>query len=458
MRFGWRGTAMQVSNFGLGNIEFTASILYALNPIGIETPYVESLTSYIIRLSNEHSLGVSNIITGVIAPLIEGNYLESTNKQGGNRFYERSSSLNGLTSLPNQFVTSLERLTMIKGLPNLTMLKFKHFLPPRELMHFKKRWCPLCYSERFNKDILYDPLLWSLKAVNVCIVLNIQLEFFCPHCQRELFPMARNAQIGYCNRCGGWLGKSGDSINKLHAEQEYHLSIAKKIGEIIAQAPLLNDPNKDSLKKFFSKLLSYHFITSNELARSVNIPLNTFRHRCNGDRTPPLGMLAHIAYMLKISILDIINENFDRIVTMSLPKQSTNSKVNRRVFTRKGTIDKPQLEENLRRILYYREPIPINQAAKELGMHKRNLYNHFPELCYQISTRYKQHQGYINERKRILLYESMKKIVVELIFQKKYPGMLAVTKALKEQGIPTASNYYQRETLKQVLRELRVLA
>ncbi len=47
------------------------SRLFQLEPIGIGTPYVESLTSYIVRLAKAHCLLPRTLITKMIAPQLE---------------------------------------------------------------------------------------------------------------------------------------------------------------------------------------------------------------------------------------------------------------------------------------------------------------------------------------------------------------------------------------------------
>lgn len=45
------------------------SRLYSLEPIGISTPYAESLTGYIARLAQEHALSTRNLIVHFIIPV-----------------------------------------------------------------------------------------------------------------------------------------------------------------------------------------------------------------------------------------------------------------------------------------------------------------------------------------------------------------------------------------------------
>ncbi|MDB9512090.1 TniQ family protein [Kamptonema animale CS-326] len=46
------------------------SRFYHLEPIGVGTPYVESLAGYLIRLAQEHCVNVGQLILAEIAPII----------------------------------------------------------------------------------------------------------------------------------------------------------------------------------------------------------------------------------------------------------------------------------------------------------------------------------------------------------------------------------------------------
>ncbi len=53
------------------------SRLYFLEPIGVGTPYTESLSSYLCRLAQEHCVTPQKLIMGEIAPLIMGDNYHS---------------------------------------------------------------------------------------------------------------------------------------------------------------------------------------------------------------------------------------------------------------------------------------------------------------------------------------------------------------------------------------------
>ncbi|MEK5441206.1 hypothetical protein [Fredinandcohnia sp. FSL W7-1320] len=59
------------------------SRLFSLPPIGKGTPYIESLTSYIIRLSEAHNVTPGILIGKEITPLLNKHYLNETVVRGG---------------------------------------------------------------------------------------------------------------------------------------------------------------------------------------------------------------------------------------------------------------------------------------------------------------------------------------------------------------------------------------
>ena len=50
------------------------SVLYNLQPMGIGTPYIESLSSYLSRLSIVHNVTLSDLLKGTVAPLLKTIY------------------------------------------------------------------------------------------------------------------------------------------------------------------------------------------------------------------------------------------------------------------------------------------------------------------------------------------------------------------------------------------------
>ena len=165
-----------MSNYELWNLELPnippRSHLFHLEPIGIGTPYVESLTSYIARLADAHSVSVGTLI----ALEIKKNYLkkesyDSSNCPNINRIYSQNhiASLNGTTEGVKQLVSELTELTLQDNLQFLTLLTWAEVFPVIKLLKPYFAWCPHCYQQWCSRGtVIYSPLLWSIQVVTVC--------------------------------------------------------------------------------------------------------------------------------------------------------------------------------------------------------------------------------------------------------------------------------------------------
>src|SRR5690242_8316156 len=91
------------------------SRLYHLEPVGIGSSLVESLTSYITRLADAHSVQPHTLVRDEIIPLLNRSYLyRDGHPVHGNlsAFWKQSAVLNGITTLTSNWVEVLEWLTM----------------------------------------------------------------------------------------------------------------------------------------------------------------------------------------------------------------------------------------------------------------------------------------------------------------------------------------------------------
>ena len=104
------------------------SRLNYLPPIGVETPVVESLTSYITRLAESHSISISVLMTRELAPLLNKHYIQNGFEKGLSTLLNRGAALNSMGELAQQLVDSLEKLTLKRNLAALTLLPIGDFL------------------------------------------------------------------------------------------------------------------------------------------------------------------------------------------------------------------------------------------------------------------------------------------------------------------------------------------
>ena len=193
------------------------SRLYHLEPIGIGTPEVESLSSYLNRLAQAHCVTVNTLIAHELLPHVGtparpgAAGLSPHPVEGcagsGSRWRSGSMAWGGLRR-PGS--TGSTGVTGRRDLRFLTLLTWRHVLPDRHLFSRLLRWCPACVEAwRTTGHPLYDPLLWKLNPITACVRHQRRLRSRCRACQQQLTTFSGRSRPGYCSRCGAWLGTAG---------------------------------------------------------------------------------------------------------------------------------------------------------------------------------------------------------------------------------------------------------
>src|SRR6266567_3592498 len=207
------------------------SRLYNLTPLGLNSPLVESLTSYICRLAYEHHVEVGTLIQYSIAPILGKRYIADDNSRSISSFVRYANPINGNGIMASDWVGALKSLTLRDDIALLTLLLGADAFSQRDLLQPVRQWCPLCYdSWRRQGAIIYEPLLWSINGVAVCPAHCQLLERHCPYCSSSLPWLTWRSRSGYCSSCGRWLG-SADGHGQAGEKEMY---IAETIGDFLA--------------------------------------------------------------------------------------------------------------------------------------------------------------------------------------------------------------------------------
>jgi hypothetical protein len=94
------------------------SRLLSLEPIGVGTPYTESLSSYLCRLAQEHCVTSGKLIMGEIAPQMMGqDYEFALIKKPVSTLFSNSDAkpaINGMRAKAQSLVQALKELTQRK--------------------------------------------------------------------------------------------------------------------------------------------------------------------------------------------------------------------------------------------------------------------------------------------------------------------------------------------------------
>ncbi|GAB1540693.1 TniQ family protein [Scytonema sp. NUACC21] len=372
------------------------SHLYPLPPLLLGTPLTESFTSYITRLAATHQVPTGVLLAQELAPKIsryQGPNPDSLSQVFFHIFFNQTGAWNGTGTMALEPLLVLQKLTKQPTLKYLTLMPWSKVLPTRNLLRKYKAWCPLCYSEWSQKGMpLYEPLIWCVSAVKICPIHQYPLMNYCPNCGQNVYLLAWNTKSGFCCRCHSWLGTSCSTLeSQLYHNQdvEWQNFVAQQVGELIAQAVyLIESPSRESVAPAINQCIEVATLgNAKAFAQEMYLSLTVPRDWRIGKALPQLNLILRVCYRLSISLIDIYLGRLKiehPIVLKELPLSEQYSKTNR-------SFDADKVREFLELHQESSPPQSLKQLAFKIGYDPADLYRHFPDLCRQISARYKLH-------------------------------------------------------------------
>ncbi len=385
----------------------TRSYLYHLRPLGVGTSYVESLTGYISRLAEAHSVPTSILVRRELIPRLRQESDRSVKHRAVGQnygFIYDSYVLNGISDCPRTWVKTLEALTGQSSLYALTMLTWAGTISDLHLLRSSRAWCPHCLDSWQSANLpVYEPLLWAIKVVTVCPIHERSLEERCPHWGRGSQALTAKALPGCCYRCRSWLGTPvphrPPARSTSHATE---LQVAHSVGDLLAVAP--SQPPaphavyfKDNLRRciagfaagnrsHFARLAGVSFDSIERwLVPSSSIRLDSFLRMCCRLQLPAARFLSehipgndpdwersrHLAQQTS-SCTRPRKPYYDRHAPQVVMSPDTSS----------------SLRERFERALVATAPRALQTIALELGFtNSSSLYNRFPDLCRAMVLR-----------------------------------------------------------------------
>jgi hypothetical protein len=420
------------------------SRLHSIVPIGVGTPFVESLTGYMIRLAASHAVRVSDLIEHELRTDV--------------RYYHVpagiSNAINGVGMSAQNWVSAIERFTLRDNLRFLTLLPFASVLNTTSLIRRERAWCPRCYeSSAAQGHEVYEQLVWCVQYVEICPLHKVSLQTSCPGCHRELRPVFAVSRPGFCSRCREWLG-TPRRLQEDVLPTDYQIWVAQEVGNLLAIAPNRTQVGKENIRK----VLIYYIDSFSDGNRIVAAEIaccrrSSFHNWCNGATTGRIGPLLRMCYELRIPLTSLVtgatagledtagaraavdarhqrgiapSRSADRIraalllATKEQPAPSIREVAQRlgystpvrlyaadshqckaivRNFNKSGrnhwwrrrgarVPDDSVIEKTLQESLALEMPLPIHHSAFSLGFHTEDpLTRRFPDLCRAIKAK-----------------------------------------------------------------------
>jgi hypothetical protein len=402
------------------------SRLYNLEPIGVGTPEVESLSSYINRLAQAHCVTVTVLLKHELLPQIKDNKASERSKGansgaglprgGGNRL---ARMIYGLGMTAEKWVEALQALTGRRDLGLLTFLDWRYVLPNRKLISQSVRWCPSCFDDRSAAEQpVYDQLLWKLDPITACLSHRRRLRNRCCYCRKGLNEFSGRSRPGYCSRCGYWLGADGRAElqpeDRLSEEEwQWQDWVVKNLGQLIRTSARLDyPPPEETVARSVTYYLSQQSDAGlNNLATTLGCRRDHFSNWSRGESRMQIDMLLKFCFHCGISLAQFLTEP-----APSPPTQlrCASQKTPVQVVTRAGWRPKGTNREELRRAMesaleHEFPPISLRAVSKRVRLASRTLLYYEPELCRKIVDRQENYRAEIRDRARQVLEESLRR-------------------------------------------------
>jgi hypothetical protein len=383
------------------------SRLYNLEPIGVGTPYVESLTGYVARLAEAHGLPPGILVLTEIAPLVKEGYVFSGSRKDKalEKVYGPGNGmriLNGMDLTAPALVQALEALTQRENLRFLTMLTWGDVLSSKGLLRESRAWCPICYDcWDITGQTVYEPLIWALDVVTVCPLHHYPLKTKCPSCDKNNWLLEWRSRPGYCTKCRKWLGaffNAGLSDTQVLRENvsEWDFWAVDQVGNLIATAPyLLSTPFRKRIKGNISKLVE--LVSGGNRAAFAELlgkHSSTTHEWCSGTTLPNLRNLLHICDYFGLPVVNLL---LNKDIAIDSYRLNTLLQAQKPHQTRHPKRDKhfpPNMVRSLLNEALNESPPPTmtEVVGRFYGLSVGYLYKHFPEECRAISSRHKKYK------------------------------------------------------------------
>jgi hypothetical protein len=372
------------------------SRLYSLEPRGLGTPQVESLLSYLQRLAVTHSVRVTKLIKNEIVPLCRpGRSVKIFLGEKGCR-------LHGTSSLAQEVVWALQRLTGQLALPYLTFLLWADVMRFKDVLRPERAWCSACLeAQRQTQMDITESILWALEPIQICPQHQQRLQNVCPHCQKTLPWLTTYSRPGYCSACHAWLGivphPADLSLSNL-TEDELHWQhwLIEAVGNLLVAGPAL--ASLPTLEWVSRGLLNYcaqvaggslERLTDLLQAHQLNLSFSRLKDWSVGKRRPPFMAVFELCYCLQTEPLHFLTDA--TAAREPVPLRSLNFKRSQL----RGDQPPPEpekLSQTLDTILGQTPPLSLSQVARQLGLNGTYyLTKYCPEQAASIKKQYRLH-------------------------------------------------------------------
>jgi TniQ len=357
------------------------SVCFPLEPKAAETPRMESLRSYAIRLSAEHNLSATRLLSELVAPL--------------KRQDDLAKLVPSWYSMKKALSAGLNELTMRTDLDKLTMLPWENVMASEGLYFPTMRWCPECVGEDGRRGDAYEHLLWNIGCNKACPYHKGLLREACPHCGSKLArDTTRNVQKRCPIRaCRADLRKPMDGT-----PTEKDIYVAGNIGRVIADGYQGKSAQPDRLQQVWDRLVFPLFDSKVDAAHHLGLTEGLIYQSGTYTTRLKLKHWAQLSWMLGVSLSDLLLKEIAQIKPHLRPAETGQSK---------PRVTKRELRNKAFTVARQRKgkKLSVRRLAVEMGVCTTRLRKQLPRMTRGLSQERRKDMAKAREKKITLLIQ-----------------------------------------------------
>ena len=354
-------------------ITLERSPIYALPALGEDRDELESLTSYLQRLSFSLNLFCGDLINHILLPRVTAHI-----KASSLRACKVSHSLNGSGKYANAFEQALSEIWPNQSLPKPATFSFLTPLigdVPRRLVSEYLQWCPACLKEQ-NGEYFF-PLYWQSSLSHSCTTHKLQLTNRCHVCNKGIRQIVSINYPGICPYCGT---KLEDAPLKKSVPKE--LFYSEQIRLLIKSRDELkcNDINHNWMS--FIKTLACKSRNISKLEATLGLCDTQLSQWIRRSRPELLGVLK-LSKSVKINVADILlgsplDMSFDDLGEITTAKS--------KVSLKRSKLEVESIRRSIRASIDIGLSTSLKAAAKNAGVSTGFIDYHFPDLAAELKV------------------------------------------------------------------------
>ena len=364
------------------------TLFYPLVPLGVGTPDVEGLQSYVRRLAYTHHLRPKTLIR----LLVEALPLEGTTPSSVDGFAVRLNF--GPCKIGGQVQTRLEQATA-QDLSSLSLARFGRLFPDKGLMREQGRlYCQHCVQT--SKDIVHGRLLWDLGCVVACPTHRLRLQPVdeCGASAAEHLPAVSRPYLStVCSTCGSIGFRCVQSKPTVATKAE--VWVARQVGELLAvDAVRVVAMTPERLRKGIWATIDKVFEASVvRAALRSDLPRSIVSEWVRGNIRPSLSSLLKFCYYSSASLVDLLEGAY-----VKADRERRAETIPKSAY-RKHSPSSDALRSAIIAAAVEPEPLSTIGLARKLGITRDVIRRLFPKEASELARAWQAHEAALTEQR-----------------------------------------------------------